>query len=224
MCLSAAAIAGIAGVGSAAAGAISADKSSKALTATAQRQEDLQREMYGETTQRFAPFLQSGERSLGAYNYEMGMGDRPEGYGGMQASPAFDFMMNQGTDAINASAAMRGKMNSGSTLQAMEKYRMGLASQESNNWLNRLQGGAAMGQASAGNMAAAGQNFATGAGTAMANAGSAQAAGAIGVGNAIAGGINTGMNAYGYFNNLNQQPSPAASTMTAPVQRPPSFY
>ena len=126
----------------------------------------------------------------------------------METSPAFDFMMNQGMDSINASAAMRGKLNSGSTLKAMEKYRTGLASQESNNWLNRLQGGGLMGQASAGNMTAAGQNYANSAGTAMANRGDAQAAGAIGVGNAVAGGINTGASAYGYFNDIKkQQPS-----------------
>ena len=121
MCLTA-----IATVGSALIGAGAASKASTSMTASADKQAGLQGDMYDQTTQRFSPFLQSGERSLGAYNYEMGMGDKPEGYGGMKASPAFDFMLNQGTDSINSSAAMRGKMNSGSTLQAMENTAWGL--------------------------------------------------------------------------------------------------
>lgn len=206
------------GIGSALIGTSSASKAAKAQTTAAGQQLDLQREMYEADEQRFEPFLGAGQQALGAYQYEMGMGDRPEGYGGMQASPAFNFMLGQGLEDVQSSAAMRGKMGSGSTLQAMEDYRMGLAQQESTNWLNRLQGMTNMGQASAGMQSAAGQNYATGAGTAMANAGNAQAAGAIGVGNAIAGGINTGLNAYGYFNNLNQQPQ-QPQPMQTPMMR-----
>ena len=218
MCVSA-----LLGLGSALVGASSASKAAKAQTTAGREQLDLQREMYEAGEQRFQPFLGAGQDALGAYQYEMGMGDRPEGYGGMQASPAYQFMLNQGLEDVQSSAAMRGKLGSGSTMEAMERYRMGLASQESTNWLNRLQGMTNMGQASAGMQSAAGQNYATGGGTALANIGSAQAAGAIGVGNALAGGINTGASAYGYFNNLAQPPQ-AASTMQTPVQRPPSFY
>ena len=60
----------------------------------------------------------------------------------------------------------------------------------------------------------AGQTFAAQGGQALANYGDAAAAGAIGIGNAISGGIDAGLSAYKYFN----PQSPPLSTAGVPGQ------
>ena len=197
------------GLGSAAIQGIGASKAARAQERAAQSQVGLQRDIYEQTSANFQPFLQSGQNAMQAYNYEMGLGEAPEGYGGMQDSPSYQFMMNQGVEDIQSSAAMRGNLQSGATGTALERYRMGLASQESNNWLNRLASQAGAGQAAAGQQAQAGQFYAQGAGQAYGNIGDAQAAGAIGVGNAITSGINQGIGMYGYMNQLQRPPTSA---------------
>jgi hypothetical protein len=111
---------------------------------------------------------------------------------------------------------------SGATLKAQQQFGTGLAQQEYGNYLNRLTGQAAQGQAAAGNIATAGSNFATGTGNALANMGNAQAAGHIGQANAINGAINNGLSAWGYMNgNKMAHPSSLAPTNSLrPVARP----
>ena len=190
------------GLGSAVVGAIGANKAAKAQEQAANNSLSLQREIYDKSQTDFAPWREAGGTALDAYNYELGLGERPASYGGMQASPAFDFLMNQGVDTIQSGAAARGGLYSGATGTALERYRMGLASQESNNFLNRLAGQSGAGQAAAGMQANSGQFFAQGAGQAYSDIGNARSAGAIGVGNAISGGFEQGLGTYGYLQNL----------------------
>lgn len=124
-------------------------------------------------------------------------------YKGFEATPGFKFALDQGQSAIDNSAASRGNVFSGATLKAQQEFGTGLAQQEYGNFLNRLTGQAAQGQAAAGNIATAGSNYASGAGSAIGAAGNAQAAGYIGQGNALTGAINNAMGAFGYMNNGN---------------------
>lgn len=213
----AAIIAAGAGLGSAAIQGGAARSAARSQATQARRQEALQREMYGATTERFAPFLEAGRGGLGAYQYELGLGERPEGYAGIQESPAFQRQLEMGVRGIESGAAARGKLFSGATGTALERYRTGLASQEVGGYMNRLAGMAQMGQGAAGMQTAAGQQFATGAGGAMANLAGAQAAGAIGMGGALAGGIEQGLGLYGYLNQPQTAGNPA---MTTPIRRP----
>ena len=66
-----------ASLGSAAIGAFSSNKAAKAQEAAAQAQTALEGRVYDETTERFQPFLNSGQNALAAYNFEMGLGERP---------------------------------------------------------------------------------------------------------------------------------------------------
>lgn len=209
------------GVGSALIQGSAAKKAAASQERGAEQQLALQREMYEGATQKFAPYLGAGTNALGAYQYEMGLGERPEGYAGIQESPGFQRQLEMGVRGIESGASARGKLFSGATGTALERYRTGLASQEVGNYMNRLAGLTTMGQQSAGMQAAAGQNLATGGAGAMANIANAQAAGAIGMGGALAGGIETGLGLYGY---LNQPQTAGNQTMTTPVQRPASFY
>ena len=188
----------IGSIGSGLIGAGSTNKAANNQTAAANNQLDLQRQIYGETTNRFQPFVGAGTNALQALAFEQGVGARPDGYQGISLSPAARFATEQGRNTIEAGAAGRGNLFSGASLQALETMRQGVAANDRNNQLNRLSFLAGQGQASAGQQAAAGQNYATGAGNALAGIGNAQAAGAVGVGNAIQGGINNALQLYNY--------------------------
>lgn len=56
-----------------------------------------------------------------------------------QADPGYQFRMDQGTAALNTSAATRGSGLSGATLKALSRYGQGLASQEYANAYGRYQ-------------------------------------------------------------------------------------
>lgn len=185
-------------IGSAVVGGISANKAAKAQEKAGDKDLALQREIYESSTERFAPFLGGGTNAMNALMFEQGIGERPEGYEGITTSPAAQFAMEQGRDTIEAGAAGRGNLFSGASLQSLESMRQGVAAQDRDNQLNRLSFLANMGQSSAGMQAQAGQNFGVSSSNALAGIGNAQAAGAIGVGNAVQGGINNALQLYQY--------------------------
>ena len=119
-------------------------------------------------------------------------------YQGFQATPGFQFALDQGNNSINALAGARGGLNSGRTLQDLSTFNMGMANQEYGNFLNRLTGMSGQGFAAAGAQANAATNAAQGTSNALAGIGNAQAAGAIGQGNAWTGALNnlTALNQY----------------------------
>jgi len=174
----------------------SADKATKAQTRAANNELALQRQIYDETSANFSPYREGGLNAFNAIQSEMGLGEAPEGYGGFQATPGYQFAVDQGTRALEGSAAAGGNLRSGATMKALQNYGQGMANQEYGNYMSRLGTLANMGQAAAGNQAAAGANFAAGAGNAMQNIGNAQSAGAIAQGNAWSGGINNALGAY----------------------------
>jgi hypothetical protein len=124
-------------------------------------------------------------------------------FGGFQQAPGTQFALARGMDAINSSGAARGNYLSGANIAGAVEFSQGLQNQEYGNWLNRLQGIGADGQAAAGNQAAAGQAYAQGAGNALAGIGNAQAAGAVGAANAWSGAANNLMGTLGYLNAQN---------------------
>lgn len=202
MALGTSAILGLGSIAGAAAQSSAARSATRAQTDAANRQIDLQREVYNDQTARFEPFYQGGQNALQALLFEQGLGQAPtidgQAYQGIGMTPAAQFALGQGTDAIQASMAARGGLRSGNALQALEGYRFGLAAQDRDTQLNRLAGLAGMGQASAGMQAQAGSAFASGAGNALANMGDAQAAGAIARGNAINQGLGGLSGIFGY--------------------------
>ena len=173
-----------------------ANNATKAQTRAADQQIALQRDIFDQNTQNFAPYREMGLQGANALAFEMGLGERPEGYAGFTATPGYDFLVSEGERAIEGSAAASGQLMSGATMKALTDRRMGLASQEHANHLARLGGFATMGQGAAGNQAASGANFAAGAGNALAQKGNALSAGAIAQGNAWSGAINNALSGY----------------------------
>lgn len=121
-----------------------------------------------------------------------------------QASPGYEFARGEGIRAIDQAAAARGMLGSGGRLRELTRYGTGVANQEYNNWLSRLQGLAGVGQAASGQTAslAAGTG---GQGASLLQQGGAQqaaytlaggqaaASGQVGQANALLGGLNQGL-------------------------------
>lgn len=126
-------------------------------------------------------------------------------YGGYTKTPGYDFRLNEGLDAVQSSAAARGSLNSGATLRDLLKYGQDYATSEYGTYLNRLGGMTDMGAAAAGQTANAGSNFAAGASNALGQKGNAQAAGAIGIGNALNSGIGNVMGYMQYSQSMQNQ-------------------
>lgn len=188
----------ILGLGSALVGASSASKASKAQTRAADSQAAVQKEMFDTQSGYFKPYRRAGRNSLAAYNYEMGMGDQPKGYEGYTKTPGYDFRMQEGVDAVNAGVGARHGLNSGAALQSLNKWGMDYSTGEYDKHVNRLRDMVGVGQNSAAMSATAAGQYASGVSDAYANKGNAQAAGAIGIGNAVQGGINNGLGLWAY--------------------------
>lgn len=136
-------------------------------------------------------------------------------YQGFTKTPGYDFRLREGTNAIEGSAAARGGLMSGATLQALQNYGQDYATNAYENWLSRVGGLTQMGSAAAGQQAAAGQNFANQTGTYLTQAGDARAAGTLATGNALAQGFGAIMPAI-----YNYQSAPTLPQGTAPMTSP----
>lgn len=119
-------------------------------------------------------------------------------YGGFQESPGYQFRLGESQRAVEASAARRHGLVSGAAQEALARNAQDYASNEYGNYYNRLAGIAGMGQASAAGTASAAGQYGSNSMNALANRGDAAASGAIGVGNALQGGLNNGLALYAY--------------------------
>ena len=75
----------------------------------------------------FQPAADMGNNALAAYSSNLGLGKAPAGYAGLGFTPGDQFLLSQGVENIHGSAAGAGTLNSGATLEALERFRSGLA-------------------------------------------------------------------------------------------------
>jgi hypothetical protein len=110
-----------------------------------------------------------------------------------ETSPGYQFRMDEGSKALDRSAASRGLLRSGAQQKAITAFGQGIASEEYGNYMNNLFQASGLGSqaASSGNSTAAGLTANAGSLIAQGGAarGSAYAAGA----NALASGISRGV-------------------------------
>jgi hypothetical protein len=120
------------------------------------------------------------------------------------ADPGYGFRLAEGQKALDRQAAARGGLISGGALKAAQRYGQEMGSQEYTNAFNRyqterqarlnpLQSLAGMAQTSTGQLGAAGQAYASGAGEAMGQAAQARASGYMGGANALSQGLSSYM-------------------------------
>ena len=190
----------------------SARRATNAQTAAANQQLAVQERMFEQSREDLSPYREGGIPANNALNYYLGTAERPTdpNFVGFQETPGYEFAFNEGMRGIDASAASRGGLYSGATMQAAQTYGNGLANQEFGNYLARLSGQATLGSNAAAQSATVNTNNAQMQSNSLANLGNAQASGAIAQGNAFSGAINNGIGLWQYQNMLNRFPSASA--------------
>lgn len=191
----------------------------------ANRAAALQKQMFDEQQRMSAPYREAGVTGQNRLMELLGLGANTgaEGYGkyskdfGMsdfQADPGYAFRLSEGQKALDRQAAARGGLISGGALKAAARYGQDMGSQEYGNAYNRYQTnrtnqlaplGSLMssGQAAAAGAAANAGTYGANAGNLMTQAGQAQAAGQLGVGNTLNNALGTAATAYQNQTNFN---------------------
>lgn len=119
-----------------------------------------------------------------------------------QMDPAYQFRLQQGLDAIQASAAARGGLYSGKTMRDLNSYGQDYASNEWGNTYNRVMGQSSLGQNAAAMTGQAAQNYGQGASNAFSAIGNAGAAKYTGQANAFNSGLQNALGIWQYQNML----------------------
>jgi hypothetical protein len=247
--LSAAAIGGIAaGVGAIGGAVISANASNNAASEqeqAAQSANATQLQMYNQNNTNLQPFLNFGSSQIpnlvtdtsnfagDIANYRaLVAAGNPNTAGSVQAfenSPGYQFQLSQGEQSIQNSAAAKGGLLSGNTLQSLLTYGQGLAGTTYQNYLNdynsflnnnasvlnadqslvnTAQGQVNTGLSAGGAIAGVSENTANNISSNTIGAANASAAGTVGSANAISSGL-TGLgnsaSTYGLLSQLTNQ-------------------
>ena len=199
------------GIGAAIVGGLvqmsAANKAAKAQQAAANQDIAFQTETRDLIRGDLAPYRTGGLDAQNAYMYEMGLGDRPTNYLGYTKTPGYDFRMNEGVNAIEAGAAARGGLYSGAAMKGLQSFGQDYATSMYDQYMSRLGGLMDTGLSAAQMSGNASQNAASGVSNALAGRGNAQAAGAIGVGNAFNTGLTNALGAWQYQKNMPNAPS-----------------
>lgn len=158
--------------------------------------------MFNQSRADLLPYRETGNQALFALADIYGV-PRPDGTGGFtqgrgfEGTPGYQFQMQEGINALDRSAAAKGRLNSGATMRAAERYGSGLAAGEFNNYANRLASLANVGQTATNNTAALGTQAANNYGNALMAGGNARASGYTNQAGAINQGVGNALYWYG---------------------------
>jgi len=177
-------------------GALGARSAARTQATAARDAAQVQQNMFDTTNEYFAPYREAGESALGTYVDQVGTD--------FTKTPGYQFGLDQGLSAIEGSAAARGNLMSGSTLQRLQEHGQDYATNQYDNWLNRVGGLMTTGQASAGQQAALGQNNANQQGNYLTQGANASAAGTVGAVNNLNQGVNNALGIWQYQQGQNQ--------------------
>lgn len=169
----------------------------------------LRREMFDLQRGDFEPYREAGANALDAYMREAMKG--PEDGFVYEASPGYHVQRDAALGAIQGSAAAQGGLFSGATMRELGRTATGLAQGDFWNsrqfaanrrdaYMGHLGGLANMGHSAAAQQATAAGNYADGASNALGAIGNAQAAGAVGFGNAVNDGIGNALSVWAFQN------------------------
>lgn len=152
-----------------------ADAQSKANQAAI----NAQNQRYNQAQESLSPYMGAGTNALGLEQAYL-RGDTS----GFNASPDYQFAVQQGTKALDAGAASKGNLWGGGADADRISLGQGLATQYANNYWNKISGVANSGLGAANSLANFGQNNANSVGGYLQNSGQAQASGTVGQANA----------------------------------------
>jgi hypothetical protein len=179
-----------------------ASTAANAQTEASQAGIDEQRRQFDQIQQLLSPFVNAGTGALGAQQNLLGTNGaaaQQAAISGIQSSPQFQALQQQGNDAILANASATGGLRGGNVQGALAQFQPQLLAQLIDQQYSRL-----------GNMTNLGQNAAAGVGNAglstgnqitslLGQQGSAQAGAALAAGKANSQMYNTIGNAFGTF-------------------------
>jgi len=176
-----------------------AAQASEVAKDTADRQLELQREIWEKQQKDQQPYQEQGawgintlgnlmKSGAGQLNNPLDLYLKSKGLSGGQFNtnnPAYQFQLKQGQQALDRSSAARGMGYSGAQMKAAQEYGQGLASQqydkeynrasgEFGDYFNRLSGLSQGGQQAASSMANAGSQYANSASNTFGNLSNAQ--------------------------------------------------
>lgn len=206
-------------------------KAAKAQTQSADRASDLAYQQYLQTREDQAPWRTAGTAALSQLTGGLAPGGefaRSFTMDDYKADPGYQFRLGEGQKGIEAAATARGARYSGATLKALARFNSDQASQEFGNAynrynndvttrFNRIASVAGVGQTATNFTNAAGQTYASQAGEAIQNAGTARASGYVGTANAINNAVGQIGNYYTLQSLLPKTP-PAATAAPAVVK------
>lgn len=187
--------AGIIGAGSLASGALGffgSQSASKAQADAAAQALAFQKQVYANAQGNLNPFISTGQGA----NYTLGQlygigpggasGNKPD-FSSFFNSPDYNFAFQQGQNATQNLLSAKGNLLSGSGLTALTNYGQGLASQQYQNYVGRLQQLANMGVSAGASLNGTGTSTGSQVGSTYGQLGTAQASGIMGGYNALGG-------------------------------------
>lgn len=157
------------------AGVFGAENAEDASFAAGQRAAAINEARYQQARKQLQPYLRSGRGAQDIISRLFGLDGQPADMSAFQESPGYQFRLQQGLDAVQNSAAARGGLFSGATGQALSNYGQQSASQEFDNYLNRLFGLSQQGANTAANLGSLGAGNAAALGNIAMNQGQNQA-------------------------------------------------
>lgn len=198
-------------LGSSAAGYFGAQGASSAQADAAQQQLALDQQMYQQDQKNFKPWLTTGsgaEYTLASLYGLPGKNGQvaPANYSAFYNSPDYKFALQQGQQATQNLLSAKGGLASGGGLAALNQFGQGLASQQYQNYVGRLQQIAQGGLTAAQSLGQQSTQYAGLMNNAQGNYGAAKASGIMGEANAIGGAFNSvggNMGMSSYVNRMN---------------------
>lgn len=212
--------AAVGGIGSAVIGADASKSAAQTQAGAEGKALDFQEQEWQQQQANEEPFLQQGQTAVNNLanlvnnpsfsQYPGGTFQAPT-LAEAEQTPGYEFTLQQGTQALDKSAAATGNLFSGTQGTALQQYGQGLAgttynadyqralqtymenygvwNQDTTNQVNRLQAMANLGGNTAANLGTQGQAAATNTGNELVGQGTALASGTVGAANAINSGI-----------------------------------
>ena len=162
--------------------------------------------MYNQNRADQAPWMTAGASSLGQ---AQALAENGFTYSDLYSDPSYTFRLNEGTAALERSAAARGKLLSGETGKALTNYAQSAASQEYgnaynryNNQFNQLATLAGLGQTSTNSLGNTGTYAANSMANTTASLGNATAANYLANANNINNSLSNASNLWSSYSSL----------------------
>lgn len=138
------------------------------------------------------PFIEAGTGAVNKLSDVFVTGDQP-----FAPSPGYDFRLQEGVNALDRSAAARGRLLSGPQLRGVTEFGQNFATNEFNNEFNRLSAIAGTGQVGTGQVGGASNIFSQIGSNQLQNAGLNRATAFTNRSNALTGGIENLLSIFG---------------------------